>query len=79
MASTCVLESIANIISDKKKIEDKLIEICQEYNIRKQIASIDGEAFNEDLTVLLGEYVESLPAHERDYARSLEDTQTSRP
>jgi hypothetical protein len=39
------------------------------------MAEDQGYEFNEDLQTILGEYVQSLPEHERTYARSIEGQQ----
>jgi hypothetical protein len=46
--------------------------MCTAFAARERHATDQGETFNEDLRVTLGEYVASLPAHEQDFARSLE-------
>ena len=64
---------MTNIIQvDKKKIVDALEGLCEAHELRRQMAEDQGYLFDEDLPTLLGAYVESLPEHEREFARSLE-------
>lgn len=58
---------------DKQQIIDDLTEFCTDYALRKQLADDEGIPFEEVLSETLGTYVERLPPHERDFARSLEE------
>lgn len=61
-----------DIYIDKETIAADLMELCTEHESRKQLAEEQGLAFTEDLSLKLGDYVEALPLHEQEFARSLE-------
>ena len=61
------------LFADKKKIVDTLEGMSEAHELRRQMAADQGEPFEEDLQDLLGEYVEGLPEHEKEFARSLEE------
>jgi hypothetical protein len=61
-----------HVLVGEKKIINELQVICDEHELRGQFAEEQGYLFDEDLPTILGEYVQSLPEHEREFARSLE-------
>jgi hypothetical protein len=67
-----VLMMTNHMLVDEKKIINELQVICDEHELRRQFAEEQGYLFDEDLPTILGEYVESLPEHERKFARSIE-------
>jgi hypothetical protein len=52
-----------------------MIGIILDHSSRQQLAAEQGEEFDEDLRVTLGEYIQSLPEHEQGFAWSLEDSE----
>jgi hypothetical protein len=64
-------------MTDKKDIEYVMIGIISDYSSREQLAAEQGEDFDEDLGLVLDEWVESLPEHERAFAWSLESSEKS--
>ena len=58
---------------DKEKIEDTLTGIYTDYLARQQLAAEQGGACDEDIHIILGEYIETLPEHEKEYAWSLQE------
>ena len=47
--------------------------LVTEYLVRQQLAAEQGDAFDEDISVILGGYVETLEEHERVFAWSLQE------
>jgi hypothetical protein len=52
-----------------------MIGIILDHSSRQQLAAEQGEAFDEDLRVTLGEYIQGLPEHEQKFAWSLESSE----
>lgn len=46
--------------------------MSEAHALRRQMAADQGEPFEEDLKTLLGEYVDGLPEHEKEFAQSLD-------
>ena len=50
---------------------DALDAMSEAYALRMQMAMDQGEHFDEELTLLWASYVDELPEHQREFARSL--------
>jgi hypothetical protein len=66
------VSSITDILrADRDEILESLEELGEAYELRKQMAEDQHEPFEENMEDMFDEYIESLPADERAFARSL--------
>jgi len=63
--------------TDKEQIIKGLAELCTEHESKRQLADEQGVPLEEDLSMILGNYVESLAPHQKQCAQLLKENHSS--
>jgi len=73
----CVLEREKGPRINKEQIIKGLAELCTEHESKRQLADEQGVPLEEDLSMILGNYVESLAPHQKQCAQLLKENHSS--